>query len=156
MPPFVLTVLKVVFLALLYFFVYRAIRAVVVDLRGPQTWRGDPPRQRQQPQRPQRDRKKEPRTVVVMGEQGNRMASVPLQGNLQVGRADACQIKLSDTYVSSFHARIFSRDGQWYVEDLGSTNGTLVNGRRITRQALSDGDVIRIGHSVLVYRQEGT
>ena len=41
------------------------------------------------------------------------------------------------------------------AEDLGSTNGTLVNGRRITRQPLSDGDVIRIGHSVLVYRQDG-
>jgi pSer/pThr/pTyr-binding forkhead associated (FHA) protein len=41
------------------------------------------------------------------------------------------------------------------VEDLGSTNGTLVNGRRVNRHALSDGDVIRIGHSVLVYRQEG-
>ena len=41
------------------------------------------------------------------------------------------------------------------AEDLGSTNGTLVNGRRISRQPLSDGDVIRIGHSVLVYRQDG-
>ena len=45
--------------------------------------------------------------------------------------------------------------GTAIAEDLGSTNGTLVNGRRITRQPLADGDVIRIGHSVLVYRQDG-
>ena len=154
MPPFVLTVLKVVFLALLYFFVYRAIRAVVVDLRGPQTWRAEPPRPRATQPRPQRERKKEPRTVVVIAEQGNRLASVPLQGNLQVGRADACQIKLSDTYVSSFHARIFSRDGEWYVEDLGSTNGTYMNQRRVTSPVeVRAGDRIRVGKTTLEFRR---
>ncbi|MDP8955554.1 MAG: FHA domain-containing protein [Actinomycetota bacterium] len=155
MPPFVLTVLKVVFLALLYFFVYRAIRAVVVDLRGAQSWRAEPPRQRGAPQaRPQRERRKEPRTVVVLAEQGNRLASVPLQGNLQVGRADACQIKLSDTYVSSFHARIFSRDGQWFVEDLGSTNGTYMNQRRVTSPVeVRAGDRIRVGKTTLEFRR---
>ncbi len=154
MPPFVLTVLKVVFLALLYFFVYRAIRAVVVDLRGAQSWRAEPPRQRGAQPRPQRERRKEPRTVVVLAEQGNRLASVPLQGNLQVGRADACQIKLSDTYVSSFHARIFSRDGQWYVEDLGSTNGTYMNQRRVTSPVeVRAGDRIRVGKTTLEFRR---
>ncbi len=154
MPPFVLTVLKVVFLALLYFFVYRAIRAVVVDLRGAQSWRAEPPRQRTSQPRPQRERRKEPRTVVVLAEQGNRLASVPLQGNLQVGRADACQIKLSDTYVSSFHARIFSRDGQWYVEDLGSTNGTYMNQRRVTSPVeVRAGDRIRVGKTTLEFRR---
>jgi len=44
--------------------------------------------------------------------------------------------------------------GQASVVDLGSTNGTIVNGRRVGHIVLSDGDVIRIGHSVLVYRQE--
>ena len=154
MPPFVLTVLKVVFLALLYFFVYRAIRAVVVDLRGAQSWRAEPPRQRARQPAPQRERKKEPRTVVVLAEQGNRLASVPLQGNLQVGRADACQIKLSDTYVSSFHARIFSRDGDWYVEDLGSTNGTYMNQRRVTSPVeVRAGDRIRVGKTTLEFRR---
>ncbi|HEX2090085.1 MAG TPA: FHA domain-containing protein [Actinomycetota bacterium] len=154
MPPFVLTILKVVFLALLYFFVYRAIRAVVVDLRGAQSWRAEPPRQRAAQSRPQRERRKEPRTVVVLAEQGNRLASVPLQGNLQVGRADACQIKLSDTYVSSFHARIFSRDGEWYVEDLGSTNGTYMNQRRVTSPVeVRAGDRIRVGRTTLEFRR---
>ena len=154
MPPFVLTVLKVVFLALLYFFVYRAIRAVVVDLRGAQNWRAEPPPQRAAQPRQQRERKKEPRTVVVLAEQGKRLASVPLQGNLQVGRADACQIKLSDTYASSFHARIFSRDGQWYVEDLGSTNGTYMNQRRVTSPVeVRAGDRIRVGKTTLEFRR---
>ncbi len=154
MPPFVLTVLKVVFLALLYFFVYRAIRAVVVDLRGAQSWRAEPQRPKATQPKPQRERRKEPRTVVVLAEQGNRLASVPLQGNLQVGRADACQIKLSDTYVSSFHARIFSRDGEWYVEDLGSTNGTYMNQRRVTSPIeVRAGDRIRVGKTTLEFRR---
>jgi pSer/pThr/pTyr-binding forkhead associated (FHA) protein len=154
-PPFVLTVLKVVFLALLYFFIYRAVRTVVVDLRGTQSWRGNEPRPpKQTQQRPQRDRKKAPKTVVVIGEQGNRVASVPLQGNLQVGRADACQIKLSDTYASSFHARIFNRDSEWYVEDLGSTNGTYMNQRRVTSPVeVRAGDRIRIGKTTLEFRR---
>jgi pSer/pThr/pTyr-binding forkhead associated (FHA) protein len=154
-PPFVLTVLRVVFLALLYFFIYRAIRAVVVDVRRPAQWRGTEPKSsRQQQPRPGRDRKKAPRTVVVIGEQGSRVASVPLQGNLQVGRADACQIKLSDTYVSSFHARIFSRDSEWYVEDLGSTNGTYMNQRRVTSPVeVRAGDRIRVGKTTLEFRR---
>ncbi len=90
----------------------------------------------------------------MLAEQGNRLASVPLQGNLQVGRADACQIKLSDTYVSSFHARIFSRDGQWYVEDLGSTNGTYMNQRRVTSPVeVRAGDRIRVGKTTLEFRR---
>ena len=154
MPPFVLTVLKVVFLALLYFFIYRSVRTVVVDLRGTQPWRGNEPRQPKQQPRPQRDRKKAPKTVVVIGEQGNRVASLPLQGNLQVGRADACQIKLSDTYVSSFHARIFSRDSEWYVEDLGSTNGTYMNQRRVTSPVeVRAGDRVRLGKTTLEFRR---
>ncbi len=78
----------------------------------------------------------------------------PLTDELTLGRAAGCQVPIDDSYASQVHARVFQRDGTWYVEDLGSTNGTLVNGRRVTRQALADGDVIRIGHSVLVYRQE--
>jgi hypothetical protein len=76
-------------------------------------------------------------------------------GRNVIGRGTEADIRLPDTGVSRKHVDVVLDGGVATAEDLGSTNGTLVNGRRITRQPLSDGDVIRIGHSVLVYRQDG-
>ena len=76
-------------------------------------------------------------------------------GRNVIGRGTEADIRLPDTGVSRKHVDVVLDGGTATVEDLGSTNGTLVNGRRVSRQALSDGDVIRIGHSVLVYRQDG-
>jgi hypothetical protein len=76
-------------------------------------------------------------------------------GRNVIGRGTDADIRLPDTGVSRKHVDVVLDSGTAIAEDLGSTNGTLVNGRRITRQPLADGDVIRIGHSVLVYRQDG-
>jgi hypothetical protein len=76
-------------------------------------------------------------------------------GRNVIGRGTDADIRLPDTGVSRKHVDVVLDGGVATAEDLGSTNGTLVNGRRITRQPLADGDVIRIGHSVLVYRQDG-
>jgi Protein of unknown function (DUF3662)/FHA domain len=75
-------------------------------------------------------------------------------GRNVIGRGTEADIRLPDTGVSRKHVDVVVQDGVAVAEDLGSTNGTLVNGRRISRQPLSDGDVIRIGHSVLVYRRD--
>jgi hypothetical protein len=77
-------------------------------------------------------------------------------GRNVIGRGTEADIRLPDTGVSRKHVDVVLDGRTATAEDLGSTNGTLVNGRRITRQPLVDGDVIRIGHSVLVYRQDGT
>jgi pSer/pThr/pTyr-binding forkhead associated (FHA) protein len=160
MPPFVLTVLKIVFLALLYFYVYRAIRSVVLDLRGgnaraARTVAWNPPRPAEGPARTAPVRGKAPRSVVVTNERGGKVEARPLsEGQLQIGRAEACQIRLPDTYVSQFHARIYPRDGAWFVEDLGSTNGTYLNQRRITSPAeLRAGDRLRVGKTTLELRR---
>lgn len=156
MPPFVLTVLKIVFLALLYFFVYRAIRSVVVDLRAGRP-RSARTKGRPAPSSPPTTRSskgKSPRAVLVMDEHGAKLGSYRLDGTLQVGRAEACQIHVDDTYVSQFHARIFSRDGSWFVEDLGSTNGTYLNSRRLTTPSqLRAGDRLKLGKAVLELRR---
>jgi hypothetical protein len=76
-------------------------------------------------------------------------------GRNVIGRGTEADIRLPDTGVSRKHVDVVLDGSTAIAEDLGSTNGTLVNGRRISRQPLSDGDVIRIGHSVLVYRQDG-
>jgi pSer/pThr/pTyr-binding forkhead associated (FHA) protein len=151
-PPFVLTVLKVVFLALLYFFIYRAIRAVVVDLRP--AGRAPAGRDRSPAKPKGKAGGKAPRSVVVLDERGAKVATVRLDGTLQVGRADACQLRLTDTYASSFHARIYNSDGSWFVEDLGSTNGTYLNQRRITAPAeVRAGDKVRIGKTTLDFKR---
>ena len=77
------------------------------------------------------------------------------QGSNVLGRGTEADIRLPDTGVSRKHVDVQLHGSTVVVEDLGSTNGTLVNGRRVGSQELADGDVIRIGHSVLVYRQDG-
>jgi len=70
---------------------------------------------------------------------------------LSIGRASTSHINLDDdTYASQLHARVFRRDGGVWVEDLGSTNGTFVNGRRITGPTqLSVGDRLQVGNTIL-------
>jgi hypothetical protein len=92
--------------------------------------------------------------VLVVDGPGTKHVLEP--GSNVLGRGTEADIRLPDTGVSRKHADVQLEGGTVTVEDLGSTNGTLVNGRRVGRQDLVDGDVIRIGHSVLVYRQDGT
>ena len=64
---------------------------------------------------------------------------------MTVGRSSACNIKIGDAGVSSKHAKIWCEDGEYYLMDLGSTNGTFVNERDVDREKLADGDVITFG-----------
>ena len=70
---------------------------------------------------------------------------------MTIGRAKTCGIPVPlDEFSSTVHARIFADDGAFYVEDLGSTNGTFLNGRRISSPAkLSTGDKLVVGRSQL-------
>jgi len=64
---------------------------------------------------------------------------------MTIGRASACNIRIADSGVSSKHAKIWCENGQYFLMDLGSTNGTLVNERDVDRERLNDGDVITFG-----------
>ena len=151
MPAFVLTVLKIALLAFLYFFVWRAVRAVVSDLYGPREKR--PRSERQRKARRGRGRGT-PTKVVVLDASGSRVSTHRLSGTLEIGRESSCQIRPEDTYISQQHARIFERNGSWVVEDLGSTNGTYLNQQKVTVPSqISPGDRIRIGKTVLEVRR---
>ena len=70
------------------------------------------------------------------------------------GRSNGADIRVDDPFASSAHARIFDRGGFMYVEDMGSTNGTYLNGRQLKRaERLSMGDTIRIGDSEYRYEE---
>jgi hypothetical protein len=76
-------------------------------------------------------------------EQGERF---DLIGGLSIGRSRESDVQIDDRYASGFHARIFNRDARTYVEDMNSTNGTLLNDAELKGEAeLLDGDIVRIG-----------
>jgi len=75
---------------------------------------------------------------------------------VQIGRGGFCDILLSDPLVSEKHARVVYSNGSFWIEDLGSRNGTYVNGRRIERRSvLRDGYLVRVGTSMLRFEQDG-
>lgn len=156
MPDLVLLILKYVFLAILWIFVARAVRAVLIELRPAKAAGGGPrgaPVPSQPP--PRKAKAKAPSKAVVLEGTGLKGKTFPLSGELTIGRAEQCQVRVEgDTYVSSMHARIFQRDGSYMVEDLGSTNGTYLNRRRITAPAeLQRGDRVKVGKTVLEMRK---
>ncbi len=95
-----------------------------------------------------------PEVVHALVVDGPNTRHVLREGSNIIGRGTEASIRLPDTGVSRRHVDIQLSRGNASVVDLGSTNGTIVNGRRVPHILLADGDVIRIGHSVLVYRQE--
>jgi FHA domain-containing protein len=67
-----------------------------------------------------------------------------------VGRASGCQVALTDPTVSQLHARVYRKDGRLYVEDLGSSNGTYLNRKKVTAPvAVRRGDRLSVGSTVL-------
>lgn len=154
MSPFVLSVLKYSLLVLLYFFVFRAIRSVAVDVggrkRGATTQMRTPAPATAKPSKGGRS----PTQVVVHDPGGGKPLTVKLRDPAEIGRGDRCAIRLQDTYVSQVHARLYAKNGGWYVEDLGSTNGTLLNDRRVDAPVeVHAGDVVKIGKTVLELRR---
>jgi pSer/pThr/pTyr-binding forkhead associated (FHA) protein len=151
--PFVLSVLKYALLALLYFFIYRAVRSVAVEISGR---RAAPGRLRERAAAPHGTGSKgrPPSAVVVHEPDGVKPRTVRLSGATEIGRSESCAIRLQDTYVSQVHARLANANGSWTVEDLGSTNGTFLNDRRVGDPvAVHAGDVVRVGKTLLELRR---
>jgi pSer/pThr/pTyr-binding forkhead associated (FHA) protein len=146
--PFALSALQWGLLALLFLFIWRSMRWVV---RGLNVERAAAPRAgggKAEPAAPP------PTTLVVYPPDGARPRTFRMGPSVVVGRDPACEVRLEDTYASQQHARVFAKQDSWYVEDLGSTNGTFVNDQKLAAPALvQPGDRIRVGTTVLELRR---
>ena len=156
-----LTIIRVAFLAVLWLFVIAAIGVVRTDLLGgpSTTARRSKARQAQAPRqsrpaRPPRPGRGSPRALVVTAGALKGTSLDLAQQQITLGRANDATLVLNDDYASSRHARIFPQDGQWIVEDLGSTNGTYLDRQKVTRpMPVPLGVPIRIGKTVLELRR---
>lgn len=152
-----LTIIKLGFLAVLWLFVLSAISVIRTDLFGARVPRrsGQPAARKPKPVKPPKSRAKkgEPSRAVVT-EGASAGATAPLENEpLTIGRGQECDLRVDDEYVSTRHAVLRRENGSWYVEDLGSTNGTFVDGSRIHGPTRVDRGPFRVGKTIVELTQ---
>jgi pSer/pThr/pTyr-binding forkhead associated (FHA) protein len=157
-PESLLGLLKLCLLALLYLFFARVLWAVWTEVRAVRP-QADAARAPAGPAGTARDQRRGRRGVPGLPHRLTVTDPAHLRGirydltgvEMTIGRAAGCQVSLpDDTFASTVHARIYGRDGAIYVEDLGSTNGTYLNGMRLGAPAvLRPGDQLQVGNTVL-------
>ncbi|MCB1014796.1 MAG: FHA domain-containing protein [Acidimicrobiales bacterium] len=154
-----LTILKLCLLVLLYLFFLRVLRAVWAELRTPVA--SAVPANAGVTNRPARKpaggggprggrRGGTPKGLRVVEPAAQKGRTFPLGDEITVGRAAGCSVTLDDTYVSQIHSRVFIRDGKVFVEDLGSTNGTYLEGVKVQGpMVMKKGDRLKVGSTVM-------
>jgi pSer/pThr/pTyr-binding forkhead associated (FHA) protein len=161
MNALTLTLIRLAFLAVLWLFVIAAVGVVRTDMFGQALSSRQQRRQqkarRARPQRPPRAgraaRGAPQRLLVTGGSLAGTSIGLTDQ-QITIGRANDATLVLSDDYASSRHARLFPQNGQWVVEDLGSTNGTYLDRQKVTQPTpVPAGVPIRIGKTVLELRR---
>ncbi|MEA2348450.1 MAG: hypothetical protein QOG62_2237 [Thermoleophilaceae bacterium] len=145
--------LQLGFLAVLYLFLFWIARSAVKDLSrrevAPAGYGGVPDDRAGADLRVGSD----PRLVVIAAMASTPGEEIPLGEGVMLGRSAGADIQIEDKFASNNHARLYTRAGAAYVEDLGSTNGTYLNGRRLNGSSpLAPGDSIRIGDTEFRYQ----
>ncbi|MBR5951465.1 MAG: FHA domain-containing protein, partial [Actinomycetaceae bacterium] len=157
-----LTILRIGFLAMLWIFVFAIVLFMRRDIYGTrfgerrkvQKKKKKPaaPAQHQAPTPAPARSSKNPSLVVTDGALAG--TTIPLgHSDIIVGRSPDSALVLNDTYSSSRHARFFLNEGAWWVEDLQSTNGTYINGQKLTAPVqLRPGMAVTVGRTTMELR----
>jgi pSer/pThr/pTyr-binding forkhead associated (FHA) protein len=149
-PESLLTILKFCFLALLYLFFVRVVRAVWAEVTGPPVVAAAVAAPAAAPARKTQAVAKRVAGLKIVEPAAQKGKTYDVGSELTVGRAAGCQIPLDDSYASQIHARVFQRHGQVFVEDLGSTNGTFLNRKKVDGTVpVRKGDRLQIGRTVM-------
>jgi pSer/pThr/pTyr-binding forkhead associated (FHA) protein len=150
-PPVALLALRVGFVALLWLFVVAVVLSLRADLAetGPRSARRSRPVKQQKLAKPGR---RQLRLVITEGALAGTTLALG-DAPVTIGRGDGCTLVLDDDFVSTHHARLVPRDGAWFVEDLGSTNGTYLDRTKVTDPTpVPAGRSVRIGRTVMEIR----
>jgi Inner membrane component of T3SS, cytoplasmic domain len=158
MSELTLFLIRLAYLAILWIFVLSAISVIRSDMFGARA--PAPERGAARPSKPKKSNKPPPKrrgspthVLVVDGANSGERADLA-KAPILIGRGNDAAIRLDDDYVSTRHARIASSGDQWFVEDLGSTNGTYIGSARITQPTtLTLGTQVRIGKTILELRK---
>ncbi len=158
MSELTLFLVRLGYLAILWIFVLSAVSVIRSDMFGARLPNAggqapaptEKPKKQKQPSR----RRGTPRIVaVVQGANTGATANLS-EAPILIGRGNDAAIRLDDDYVSTRHARIAASGDQWFVEDLGSTNGTYLGSQRLTQPtAIGLGSQVRIGKTILELRK---
>lgn len=167
MSELTLTIIRLGLLILLWVFVFSVVGVLRGDLYGTRVVNRLPRRRTQERAPAAPPRAKAPTTPKPKPRRGSRVPSSltvtegPLTGTslrlresgTLIGRNPECALVLDDDFASGRHARIFEREGSWFVEDLGSTNGTFLGSEKLTSaMPVETGSVLRIGKTVVELR----
>ncbi|HVF21198.1 MAG TPA: FHA domain-containing protein [Mycobacteriales bacterium] len=157
MPELVFHLIRLGFLALLWLFVLMVVRAIRLDIFGPRVPRAArpaPPRATAAPTASKPKPRALPRQLVItQGDLAGTTVALA-EAPVTIGRDPSSTLVLTDDYVSSHHARLMPRDGQWILEDLGSTNGTYLGKVKVSGPTpVQAGGTVRIGKTVLELRR---
>ena len=147
------------FLAVLYLFLLWVVRSARRDLAGGTN--ADVPMAGGAAAQPSRERGGmdlrqgiRPRLVVVAAMNFQPGTEFEIGDSATMGRAPSADVPIEDPFASSAHARIFPRGQFMYIEDMGSTNGTSLNGRQLRRpEQLKTADTVRIGETEYRYEE---
>jgi hypothetical protein len=170
------TIIKLAFLALLWLFIISAVAVMRADLFGTRVGRARdanvlvgaapqsagsvavaPPAKTKQPKqrgsKPPKAKKGQPTQAVIVGGNGAGDAVRLADETVTLGRGPECDLTIDDEYISTRHAVFRQHEGIWYAEDLGSTNGTFVDGGRIHGPTeVRIGSLVRLGKTTLELR----
>ena len=158
MSELTLFLIKIAYLAILWIFVLAAISVIRSDMFGARVPEGARnaavPARPGKPGKPRSRRRGSPSQVVVTAGSNNGATASLEHAPILIGRGTDAAIRLDDDYVSTRHARIAASGDQWFVEALGSTNGTYIGNVRITQPTtLTLGTQVRIGKTILELRK---